>query len=57
MGIEKIPSKVLADEINQVWNWMKEDKFYMDIERVPLSAINEAWQRNDLAGKRLVIVP
>lgn len=57
MGIGKIPNEVLADEINRVWNWMKEDKFYMDIERVQLSAINEAWQRNDLAGKRLVIVP
>ncbi|WPU96331.1 zinc-binding alcohol dehydrogenase family protein [Mucilaginibacter sabulilitoris] len=57
MGIGKIPNEVLADEISNVWNWMKEGKFYMDIERVPLSAIAEAWQRDDLAGKRLVIIP
>jgi hypothetical protein len=29
----------------------------MDIEQVPLKDISNAWQRTELAGKRLVIVP
>ena len=44
-------------EIMSIWNWIREDKFYMDIERVFLADIADAWQRTDLAGKRLVIIP
>jgi hypothetical protein len=29
----------------------------MDIEKVPLAEIEKAWLRNDLEGKRLVIIP
>ena len=29
----------------------------MEIEKVPLSDITTAWKRNNLGGKRLVIVP
>jgi len=57
MGIGKISNEVLMEELANIWNWIKEDKLYMDIERVPLANIAEAWQREDLAGKRLVIVP
>ena len=57
MGIGKISSEVLNAEIDTIWNWIKEDKLYMDIERVPLRHIGSAWQRTELAGKRLVIVP
>ena len=57
MGIGKISNEVLTEEMNHIWNWIKEDQLYMDIERVPLSDIDKAWQRNDLEGKRLVIVP
>lgn len=56
MGIGKISNEVLMEELNQIWTWIKEDKLQMDIERVPLSNIAEAWQREDLAGKRLVIM-
>ncbi len=57
MGIGKITNDVLAAEIDTIWNWMKENKLYMDIERVPLEDISDAWQRTELVGKRLVIVP
>ena len=57
MGIGKIPFEVVQEEMKQVWNWIAEDKVYMEIERVPLADIAEAWQRNDLEGKRLVIIP
>lgn len=52
---------VTAEEIsagsNQVWEWIRENKLHMDIEKVPLADIEKAWLRNDLAGKRLVIIP
>lgn len=57
MGIGKITEEMLAAEINTIWNWIKEKKLYMDIECVPLGNIRDAWQRTELAGKRLVIVP
>lgn len=57
MGIGKIPFEVVQEEMKQVWNWIMEDKVYMEIERVPLADIAEAWQRSDLEGKRLVIIP
>ncbi|SFP58645.1 quinone oxidoreductase family protein [Parafilimonas terrae] len=57
MGVGKIAGEVLTEEINLVWNLIQEKKLYMDIEKVPLKNISEAWQRTGLAGKRLVIVP
>ena len=57
MGIGKISHEQMNEEMKQVWEWIKEDKLYMDIERVPLKDIASAWQRNDLEGKRLVIIP
>jgi NADPH:quinone reductase-like Zn-dependent oxidoreductase len=57
MGIGKLSFEVVQEEMKQVWSWIADDKLYMEIERVPLSAIADAWQRDDLEGKRLVIVP
>lgn len=52
---------VTAEEIsagsNQVWEWIRGNRLHMDIEKVPLADIEKAWLRNDLAGKRLVIIP
>jgi NADPH2:quinone reductase len=57
MGIGKISNDVLNAEINTVWNWIKENKLFMDIERVSLKDISDAWKRTELAGKRLVVMP
>jgi NADPH2:quinone reductase len=57
MGIGKISFDVVQQEIKQVWNWISEGRVSMDIERVPLADIADAWQRDDLEGKRLVIIP
>jgi NADPH2:quinone reductase len=57
MGIGKLSFEVVQEEMKQVWSWIAADKLYMEIERVPLSAIADAWRRDDLEGKRLVIVP
>jgi NADPH:quinone reductase-like Zn-dependent oxidoreductase len=57
MGVGKISFDVLQEEMKQVWSWIGADKLYMEIERVPLADIADAWRRDDLEGKRLVIVP
>jgi NADPH2:quinone reductase len=57
MGVGKISREVLGKEIKGVWDGIRQGKFYMDIEQVPLSEIAAAWQRGSLQGKRLVIVP
>jgi len=57
MGIGMIPMEILTEEMTRVWNWIGEDKFFMEIERVPLADIATAWQQDNLAGKRLVIIP
>lgn len=49
--------ETMAEGTHQVWNWIKEGKLQLDIERVPLREIESAWQRADQHGKRLVIVP
>jgi NADPH:quinone reductase-like Zn-dependent oxidoreductase len=57
MGIGKLSFEVVQEEMKQVWSWIAAGKLYMEMERVPLSAIADAWRRDDLEGKRLVIVP
>jgi NADPH:quinone reductase-like Zn-dependent oxidoreductase len=57
MGIGKIPFEVVQEEMKQVWNWIAEEKVHMEIEKVALADIATAWQRDDLEGKRLVIIP
>lgn len=57
MGMGELPNDVLAQEIDAVWKGMLKNQFYMEIEVVPLSDISQAWQRSDLQGKRLVVVP
>ena len=57
MGIGQIAHETLFEELDRVWGWIWEGRLYMDIEEVPLAGIAEAWVREDLAGKRLVVVP
>jgi NADPH2:quinone reductase len=57
MGVGRISPEVLGEEIKAVWEGIRQGKFYMDIECVPLSEIASAWSRKGLHGKRLVIVP
>jgi NADPH:quinone reductase-like Zn-dependent oxidoreductase len=57
IGAAPLNMEIITQEMAQVWNEIRDGKFYMDIERVPLSNIESAWARTDLAGKRLVIMP
>ncbi|QBD81111.1 zinc-binding alcohol dehydrogenase family protein [Ktedonosporobacter rubrisoli] len=49
--------EVLAEGTQQVWEWIKAGKLRAEIEQVPLCDIESAWQRSDVHGKRIVIVP
>jgi len=51
-----ITPEVAGEATGQVWDWLKADKLYMDIERVPLKDIEKTWKRTDFEGKRIVIV-
>lgn len=56
-GAANITAESVQQEMTQVWDWIKQNKLQIDIEKIPLSEIENVWDHNDLAGKRLVIVP
>lgn len=41
----------------QIVEWARADQLVFNVETVPLSDIETAWQRTDLSGRRLVVVP
>ncbi|WP_433501246.1 quinone oxidoreductase family protein [Sphaerimonospora sp. CA-214678] len=46
------------DEVyQQVVSWTRSGELTFDVEKVPLSDIATAWQRTDLKGRRLVVMP
>jgi NADPH:quinone reductase-like Zn-dependent oxidoreductase len=49
--------EAIAEGTNMVWDWLKEGKLRLDIIQMPLRDIKNAWERTDLHGKRIVIVP
>ena len=49
--------EAIAEGTHQVWEWIQAGKLQADIEQVPLKDVESAWQRTDVYGKRLVIVP
>ena len=57
MGTAGIPSwDVLTDAFQQVMNHAASGKLRIDTERVPLSAIEVAWEHS-APGRRLVVIP
>jgi len=56
-GAGNIPPEAIDEGMAQVWKWVKEKKIQMDIEKVSLADIEKAWNRQDLDGKRLVVIP
>ena len=57
MGMGSIAPEDFTREIDGLWTPIAQDRFYMEIEQWPLSAIAAAWQQTDLHGKRIVIRP
>ncbi|CCH78150.1 Putative Alcohol dehydrogenase zinc-binding domain protein [Nostocoides japonicum T1-X7] len=47
----------MAAAYGQVVEWVRGGELRIDVTTMPLSRIREAWQRTDLRGSRLVIVP
>lgn len=47
----------MAAAYQQVVDWVRSGELTIDVTSMPLSRIEEAWQRTDLRGSRLVIVP
>ena len=43
----------MADAYGQVVTWAQTGELTFDLETVPLSDIEAAWQRTDLRGQRL----
>jgi hypothetical protein len=56
-GVGKVSPESLGEAMKQTWEWIKENRFNIEIEKAPLADIGKAWQRNDLKGKRIVIIP
>ncbi|MFD0634944.1 zinc-binding dehydrogenase [Catenulispora yoronensis] len=50
-------AEVMGEVYEQIVGWTRAGALTFEVERVPLSEIESAWQRTDLRGKRLVIVP
>jgi len=47
----------MAAAAEQVFDWVRGGRLTVDVTTMPLSRIEEAWNRTDLRGSRLVIVP
>ncbi len=55
-GAGNIPPEAVPEALKQTWEWIGTGKLSIDIEKVPLKDIAEAWDRKT-EGKRVVIVP
>jgi len=57
-GVSKgLSPEVMGEVYAQIVGWARDGTLTFDVERVPLSEIETAWQRTDLRGRRLVVVP
>jgi NADPH2:quinone reductase len=56
-GGGSIPHTAIFETFPQVWALAARGELRIDTEPVPLSEIENTWQRNDLPGRRLVIIP
>lgn len=56
-GGGSIPHQAIFDAFPQVWALAASGRLRVDTEQVPLAAVESAWQRQDLHGRRIVIIP
>jgi NADPH:quinone reductase-like Zn-dependent oxidoreductase len=56
-GGGSFPHSVIFDAFPKVWALAASGQLHIDTERVPLADVESAWRRNDLPGRRLVIIP
>jgi NADPH2:quinone reductase len=50
-------AQTMGDVYGQIVTWAQAGELTFDVERVPLADVESAWQRTDLRGRRLVVVP
>lgn len=53
----EIMMKIPAEYLPEIFNPAAEKKLIIDTETISINEIEAAWKRDDLPGKRLVIVP
>jgi NADPH:quinone reductase-like Zn-dependent oxidoreductase len=57
-GVAKgLGPETMGEAYGQVVKWAQSGELTFDVEKVPLTDIEAAWQRTDLRGRRLVVVP
>ncbi len=56
-GGGSIPHTAIFEAFPKVWALAAGGKLRIDIETVPLADVENAWQRKDLPGRRLVFIP
>ncbi|WP_182874604.1 quinone oxidoreductase family protein [Microbispora sp. H10670] len=49
--------QTMDEAYQQIVTWTRAGELTFDVEKVPLSDIGTAWQRSDLKGRRLVVIP
>lgn len=56
-GGGSVPPQVIVEAFPQVWALATGGKLRIKTEPVPLADVEHAWQRRDLDGRRLVMIP
>jgi NADPH:quinone reductase-like Zn-dependent oxidoreductase len=56
-GGGSVPHEAIFEAFPQVWALASGGKLRIKIEPIPLADVESAWQRRDLDGRRLVLVP
>ncbi|MEU7938304.1 quinone oxidoreductase family protein [Microbispora bryophytorum] len=49
--------RTMEEAYQRIVTWTRSGELTFDMEKVPLSDIETAWQRTDLKGRRLVVMP
>ena len=55
-GAGNISPGAVWEAMKQTWEWIRDGSLYIDVDRVPLRDIAQAWERST-SGARIVIVP
>jgi len=50
-------AETIGEVYEQILTWTRAGELIFDVEKVPLSDVETAWQRTDLRGRRLVVLP
>jgi NADPH2:quinone reductase len=56
-GGGSIAPKAIFDAFPQIWALAASGKLRIEIEQAPLADVETAWRREDLPGRRLVVIP